>query len=643
MNRSPGTVQVERKLPVGAEIIHGKGVHFRLWAPKCSRVDVTGEERLGENRYNPISSFEMTSEDDGYFSALVPDFAEGSCYRFRLDGRKDLHPDPASRFQPDGPHGTSQVIDPSKYNWQDSGWKGVRPENAVIYEMHIGTYTQEGTYRSAAAKIAGLAELGITVFEIMPVSEFPGTFGWGYDGVDIYAPTRLYGHPDDLRYFVDTAHSHGIAVILDVVYNHLGPDGNYLREFSPWYFTQKYDNEWGDAINFDGKNSHGVRDYFASNASYWIDEFHMDGLRLDATQQIYDSSAEHILKVITHNAREAARERCVFIVAENEPQYTRLIRPPAEGGYGIDALWNDDFHHSLHVALTGHNEAYYTDYNGAPQEFISALKYGFLYQGQRYKWQKQRRGTPALDIQPVSFINYFENHDQVANSARGLRMHFLTSPGLYRAAAALLLLTPSIPMLFQGQEFASSRPFLYFADHSPELARLVKEGRCKFLAQFPSIATEETQRMLADPSGRATFMSCKLDHTEKEKNSAVYSLYRDLIALRRDDPVLRSARTRNSFDGAVLGGEAFLIRFFGGDCNDRLLIVNFGADLHLSPSPEPLLAPPGDRKWKLLWSSESVKYGGGGMPEPDDEKSGWFISAHSAMLLAGHSINSIKC
>lgn len=635
MNSGTANEQVERKLPAGAEVLPGQGVHFRLWAPKCLHVDVIGEERVSANRYNQISSFEMNTESDGYFSALVPGFSEGSCYRFRLDGRKDLHPDPASRFQPDGPHGTSQVIDPSKYKWQDSGWKGIRPENAVIYELHIGTFTQEGTYRSAAEKIADLAELGITVIEIMPVSEFPGSFGWGYDGVDLFAPTRLYGHPDDLRHFVDTAHSHGTAVILDVVYNHLGPDGNYLREFSPWYFTKKYDNEWGDAINYDGKNSHGVRDFFAANAHYWIDEFHMDGLRLDATQQIYDSSPEHILKVITRSAKEAARGRNIYIVAENEPQHSKLIRPPAEAGYGMDALWNDDFHHTLHVALTGHSEAYYTDYKGTPQEFISALKYGFLYQGQLYKWQKQRRGTPALDLQPVSFINYFENHDQVANSARGLHMHFLTSPGRYRAAAALLLLTPSTPMLFQGQEFASSRPFLYFADHNPELARLVKEGRCGFLSQFPSIATEETQRMLADPSDTATFTSCKLDHSEKEKNSDVYSLYRDLLMLRRNDPVLRSARIRHSFDGAVLGSEAFVIRFFGSDCSDRLLIINFGADLHLSPSPEPLLAPPEGAKWTILWSSENVKYGGSGMPEPDDDKSGWFVSGHSAILLTG--------
>ena len=321
----------------------------------------------------------------------------------------------------------------------------------------------------------------------MPVADFPGRFGWGYDGVNLFAPTRLYGRPDDFRQFVDQAHANGLAVILDVVYNHIGPDGNYLAAFSDAYFTDRYLNEWGEAINFDGPDAGPSREFFIANAGYWIDEYHLDGLRLDATQQMFDSSPTHILTEIGQRVREMARGRATIISSENEPQETKIVRPVEQGGYGLDALWNDDFHHSAMVALTGRNEAYYTDYHGTPQELISAVKYGYLYQGQHYSWQKQRRGTPALDLAPSVFVSFIQNHDQVANTARGERVHTQTSPGRYRAMTALMLLAPATPMLFQGQEIAASAPFLYFCDHDPELASMVKAGRTEFLRQFPSI------------------------------------------------------------------------------------------------------------------------------------------------------------
>jgi maltooligosyltrehalose trehalohydrolase len=619
-----------RRLPIGAEVQPDGGVHFRVWAPGCRHVEVV----LGRDHASHSDSLvaELTCEDHGYFSCQPAAARVGQRYRIRLDGARDGYPDPASRFQPDGPHGPSQIIDPSRFTWTDRSWKGVGLEGQVIYEMHIGTFSPEGTWDAATRQLPALAELGVTVLEVMPVADFPGRFGWGYDGVNLFAPYRHYGEPDAFRRFVDQAHAVGLGVILDVVYNHLGPDGNYLKHFSEDYFTDRYKNEWGAAINFDGQNAGPVREFFIANAGYWIDEFHLDGLRLDATQQIFDASREHILVSIRRKVQDAAGGRSTFLVAENEPQDVKLLRPPEEGGFGIDALWNDDFHHSAMVALTGHNEAYYTDYLGSPQEFISAVKWGFLYQGQRYKWQKNRRGTPSLDIAPARFVTFLQNHDQVANSGQGLRCHCLTSSGRYKTLTALQLLAPGTPMLLQGQEFAASTPFLYFADHKPELAELVRKGRSKFLSQFRSLALTEVQAGLSDPASPATFERCKLNFAERESHSDVYRLHRDLLRLRREDPAFRRQRLRG-VDGAVLGRNAFVLRFFAENTADRLLLVNLGRDLHLDPAPEPLLAPPATANWRVLWSSEDPRYGGAGTP-PLDTEDNWRIPGEAAVVLA---------
>jgi maltooligosyltrehalose trehalohydrolase len=498
--------------------------------------------------------------------------------------------------------------------------------------MHVGTFTRQGTWRAAIEQLPALAELGITIIEMMPVADFTGRFGWGYDGVDLFAPTRLYGGPDDLRAFIDAAHAAGLGVILDVVYNHLGPSGNFLRRFSKQYFSKRHTTEWGEAINFDDKGCEPVREFFIANAAYWIREFHFDGLRLDATQNIYDSdpSHEHILAAVTHAAREAAGKRSLFIVAENEPQHVRLIKSPREGGYGMDALWNDDLHHAAVVALTGRKEAYYTDYRGTAQEFVSAAKYGFLYQGQRYKWQKKPRGTPTFGIHPERFVTFIQNHDQIANSGLGQRVNELAGPPRCRAMTAYILLAPGTPMLFMGQEFAASSPFLYFADHETELADLVNDGRKEFLQQFPSLATPEMQDALPRPDDPGTFERCKLDFSERETHAAIYDLHRDLLRLRRDDPVLRLRRP-GGVDGAVLGPGAFVLRFFG-DCDDRLLLVNLDAELHLDPAPEPLLAPLQGCTWELLWSSEDPRYGGTGTPPVYGEEN-WRLPGRIAVLL----------
>jgi maltooligosyltrehalose trehalohydrolase len=592
-----------------------------VWAPERQSVEV---ETSGT--FSPLQR-----EDGGYFSGTVAEATAGTLYKYRLDGGESF-PDPASRFQPDGPHGFSEVIDPATCQWRDREWRGVSLKGQVIYEMHIGTFTQEGTWESAIRELRPLRDLGITVLEVLPVADFPGQFGWGYDGVNPFAPTRLYGRPDDFRHFVDEAHALGLGVILDVVYNHLGPDGNYFRLFSPHYFTSKHETDWGEAINFYAEHSGPVREFFTANARYWIEEFHLDGLRLDATQSIHDESEDHILAVIVREVRQAGANRSTILIGENEPQHEKLIRPQDQGGYGLDALWNDDLHHSAMVRLTGHNEAYYTDYLGKPQEFVSAAKYGYLYQGQWYKWQHQRRGTLAFGRPPEAFVNFMQNHDQLANSAHGERVHELIGPGLYKAMTALILLMPGTPMLFQGQEFAASSPFLYFADHKPEIAELVKAGRRKFLGQFRSLAMPEMWRCFADPSDPETFRRSKLDHSERGRHRDIWRLHLDLLKLRREEPAL-AAQKPGGVDGAVLSGDALLLRFFGEQrTEDRLLLVNFGVDLHLDPAPEPLLAPPENMEWDVLWSSEAPQYGGSGVP-PVDTVQNWMIPGHAAVLL----------
>jgi maltooligosyltrehalose trehalohydrolase len=607
---------------VGAEVC-GSTVSFRVWAPARRTVTLV----IGTDAMHEVA---LHREAEGYFCVSTAEARAGSQYRFRLDDDPYQYPDPASRFQPRGPHGPSQVVDPRDFRWSDASWPGLTLKGQVLYELHIGTFTNGGTWATAAEKLPELAELGVTAVEVMPVAEFSGEFGWGYDGVGLFAPTRLYGVPDDFRRFVDRAHSLGLGVVLDVVYNHLGPNGNYLPAFSPFVFSDQYQNEWGEALNYDGEHSGPVREFMQANAAYWISEFHIDGLRLDATHTIHDASQPHILAEITRVARTAAGGRTVLIFAENESQRIEHLESPESGGYGMDALWNDDLHHTAVVALTGRHEAYYSDYRGSPQEFISAAKWGYLYQGQWYDWQQQGRGTPALGIDPEHFVTFLENHDQVANTGLGVRLHQLTSPAAWRALTACLLLGPGTPLLFQGQEFASSRPFRYFADHEPDLARQVRDGRREFMKQFPSVASPAMQGLLPDPADRETYEDCKLDWSERVRHHEVLALHRDLLALRRNDPVL--SRQSGRLDGAVLAAEAFVLRFFADDGGDRLLLTNLGQDLELHPVPEPLVAAPRGYGWALAWSSEDPRYGGSGMPE-FNWTGRWRLPGRSALFL----------
>jgi maltooligosyltrehalose trehalohydrolase len=616
---------VSRRDPLLGAKADSEGIRFRLWAPKAKRVAVVVQ---GQD-----TSFPLDPEADGYFSAIVPEVRVGDRYKFRLD-EGDAFPDPASRYQPDGPHGASQIIDATTFQWNESEarWPGVAIDGQVLYEMHVGTFTPEGTFISAISQFPRLRDLGTTAIECMPLAEFAGKVGWGYDGVSLFAPFHHYGTPDDLRRMIDAAHQYGLGVVLDVVYNHLGPEGNYLTKYSDDYFSEAC-TEWGNAINFDGKNSLAVREFFVANAKMWIGEYHFDGLRLDATQAIHDNGAHgvHIVAEIGTAVRASAGIRKTIIVAENEPQNSSLVRPIEENGYGLDAVWNDDFHHSAVVALTGRREGYFSDHLGRPQEFISAAKYGYLFQGQYYQWQKRPRGTSSLNIGPKAFVTFLENHDQVANFGRSQHLRLMSGAGRYRAMTGLWLLGPGTPMFFQGQEYGAETPFYYFAGHTGDLAKAVTEGRAEFMLQFANQDTPEMKCSFKDPEDRKTFLQSCLDPAEYGIHPEIVQLHTDLLKLRRDDPVIRGSSPW-SIDGAVLGGSCFVLRYLTPTQDDRLIVVNLGTGLDVPHLPEPLVAPPKGHRWHMKWSSELPVYGGGGA-YPPDRFGAWHVPGESTQLL----------
>lgn len=621
------------RLNLGAEV-RADGVFFRIWAPKCHRVEVVLED-------DHLDGFPLIAEMEGYFSGFLPHCKAGALYWYRLNG-DGQYPDPCSRFQPHGPHGPSLIVNPAAFTWHDENWPSIQLHGQVIYELHIGTFTPEGTFDAAIHELAELRRIGITLIEVLPVAEFPGRWNWGYDGVDLYAPTHNYGDAHAFRRFVDVAHSLGLGVILDVVYNHLGPEGNYLTAFSDDYFSNRYTTDWGAAFNYDGPNSTAVREFCWRNACYWIAEFHLDGLRLDATQNIYDQGPLHILADLSQRVRETARPREIVLLAENEPQHLVCVTPVEDGGYGLDAMWNDDFHHSAHVALTGRREAYYTDYRGQAQELLSTIKRGFLYQGQRYHWQAQARGSVVTSQPASTFVIFTQNHDQVANTLHGERITHMTSPSRYRALTALMLLAPATPMLFMGQEFGASNPFLYFADFADTaLAASVHKGRKEFLAQFPSYASDEAQAVVPDPVDPSTFTRSKLSFSERQTHAPLYLFHQDLLRLRREDPLI-ARQDRTQLDGAILGPEALVLRFFGDkNTSDRLLVVNLGSDQEYVPAPEPLLAPPRDGWWRLEWSSDDPRYGGPGIIKPWGPN-GWYIPGASTTLFVEETRVSVS-
>lgn len=564
-------------MKIGANLINDENVEFRVYAPLHDKVYLTIEENIN-NTFIPKFSILLNKEDENYHSIITNKVKPNDLYRYKLTDN-NLYPDPASRFQPYGPHNPSQVIDPT-FNWTDQNFKTPIIQNQIIYELHIGTFTKRGTWKEALKYLPYLQDLGITIIEMMPVADFDGAYGWGYDLVNFFAPSHLYGSPSDLKEFINRAHDLNISVLLDAVYNHMGCSGNYLPMFAS-YSSKIYSTEWGE--HFDLNNPH-IRNFILDNAKYWLDEFHFDGFRLDATQNIRDDLSPHIIKEIT-NIKPA------IYIGENEPQDIALITTQ-----NLSALWNDDFHHSARVALTGNNEAYYQDYMGSPQEFISSIKHGFLFQGQNYSWQNQPRGTSSLNLPKHFHINFLENHDQIANSANGKRLHQLSSPSLFRALSALLFLAPQTPHIFQGQEYNEPSPFQYFADIK-NLNDNIYQGRKEFLSQFPSIN---------NPPPINRFHSSKLTHNH---HIPTLNLYKDLIKLRKS----LNFHLINHMDGAVLSDHSFVIRYFYHR-HHILILTNLHNQIRLQPAPEPLLAP--IDSWEPILSTEDPIYDGQGI-HPD--------------------------
>ncbi|NGP19010.1 DUF3459 domain-containing protein [Devosia chinhatensis] len=605
--------------PLGA-IPDANGTRFTVWAEGRKRVVVEVEGG---------GTFPLEAMEDGCFSAHAAGIGAGARYKVRVDAGEAI-PDLASRLQPDGNDGASVVVS-NDFDWTDAAWTGPTTRDQVVYELHIGTFTQQGTWTAAREKLEFLAGLGVTVIQIMPIGTFKGAFGWGYDTTLPYAPFAPYGTPEDIRAFVDAAHGLGVGVILDVVYNHVGL-GDHYRTYSEHFFTDRYENEWGASFNYDGEHAHAVRDFVVANAVYWITEFHMDGLRIDAAQAMFDSSDEHIIAELSRAVREAAAPRSAYIIVENQPQEHKMIDAPDQGGYGLDGMYNDDFQHAVRVAATGHNDFYYRDYLGTPQEIVSSLKYGFLYHGQRSDQRDAAYGTDNLDTPPEHFIHFLENHDQVANSPQGLRLTSLLSPARLRAVTALLLLGPQTPCLFQGQEFGSSNPFLYFFGIDGDAADLVSNGRKESLKNFPGVADPVMLERLADPTDRQTFEGSKLDWKEAERHSGLLKLHRDLLALRKSDPTF-SQNSERRIDGAVLGDGALLLRYLTPNSEGhRVLLLNLGRDLHMSVVAEPLIAPPRGHQWVPAWSSEHPDYDGAGRRPVEPEKF-WILPSDCAVLL----------
>jgi maltooligosyltrehalose trehalohydrolase len=571
----------------------------------------------------------MEPYGDGYFVAALSGVGHGQRYWFRLG--HELRPDPVSRFQPDGPFGPSMIVDPGSYTWRTLDWAGAQPRHRqIVYELHIGTFTVGGTWTSACERLPHLASLGVTTLEVMPIAEFDGRFGWGYDGVFLFAPYHHYGMPDDLRGFVDAAHAHGLAVILDVVYNHLGPSGNVTGEFSKSYFAE-HETEWGRGFNLDGPCSLHVRHFMRENVRHWLEEYRFDGLRFDATQSLSDRSPTHIVHELADHARASVAPRPIYLTAENEPQDTFLVRR-GDGDPGVDSLWNEDWHHSAVVALTGRREAYFTDYQGTAHELAAMARRNLLYQGQWYSWQKQPRGTDASRHPHAAFVCFLENHDQVANTGTGRRLHQFVDRGKWRARSTLLLLGPSVPHLFQGQEEAVEQPFTYFADHQSPLAELVKNGRLEFLSQFPSLSSPEIRERLPIPGDEASFKACRLDWRITPAGEEARRLYSELIALRRSDPLLSALGTSAvTVESSAPTSHLVLVRYRKGD-ESLLLVVNLGP-LTRFPMNDPLLAPLQGHRWALIFCSEQAGYGGQGAASAFDEGC-WSLQAHCAWLFA---------
>ena len=560
------------ELPFGAELSR-EGVRFRLWAPRAKAVALRLEH--GERP--------MARAGGGWFELTTAAARAGSRYRYVLDGQ--AVPDPASRYQPEDVHGPSEVIDPRSYDWRDTDWRGRRWEEIVLYELHTGTFSERGDFAGVERHLDHLVSLGVTAIELMPVADFPGKRNWGYDGVLIFAPDSRYGRPEDLKRLVDTCHARGLAVFLDVVYNHFGPEGNYLHVYGPQFFTERHHTPWGAAINFDGEQARPVRDFYVENALYWLEEFQLDGLRFDAVHAIRDDSERHILREIAETVRARfSGERPIHLVLENDRNEAHLLRP---GLY--TAQWNDDLHHALRVLTTGESAGYYADYADAPVGRLGrALAEGFAYQGESSAYREEKRGEPSAYLPPTCFVSFIQNHDQVGNNAFGTRLSRLATPATIRIAAAVYLLSPQIPMIFMGEEWGAEQPFTFFCDFGPDLADKVREGRRREFAKFPEFRDEAARARIPDPCAAATFASAVLDWKAPERppHSERRAWYRRLLALRAREIAPRLRGMRGSAGAwRPLGPRALRVDWRLGDGSRLTLLANFGDDAVALPEP----------------------------------------------------------
>jgi maltooligosyltrehalose trehalohydrolase len=577
---------------------------FRVWAPRAERLSV----KLG-GREVPLAP-----EPDGTFAELVDGAPAGTDYIYVLEagGVRKERPDPVSRHQPADVHGPSRVVDPDAFSWTDGAWRGIALEAYVTYEAHIGTFTPEGTFDAAIGRLPHLRALGATALELMPVAEFPGGRNWGYDGVDLYAPESSYGGPEGLKRLVDACHAAGLAVVLDVVYNHLGPEGNYLADFGP-YFTDRYRTPWGAAVNYDGPGSDGVRRTIVENALYWLVEYHVDALRLDAIHGIFDFSARHILAEIAAAFHDEARRlgRAAYVIAESDLNDVRVIRAPEQGGYGIDAQWTDDFHHALHAVLGPLRRGYFADF-GRVDDLAKALAEGFVYDGRYSAWRGRRHGSSSAAEPGRRHVVFIQNHDQVANAYGGERIASALPPEERRLAAALLVCAPYLPLIFMGEEYAETAPFLYFTSHGdPALAAAVREGRAKEHADFQGGGAP-----FVDPQSEEAFLRSKLrwDRLSQPGHAAALRLYQDLLALRRREPALSNCRKDLTRVQASDAGRWLVLDRRAPGAASALLVCNLGRAGRAIPVRSPGGATARDR-WRLaLWTGDP-RYGG----DPDHE------------------------
>ena len=516
-------------------LLHDDGTTFRVGAPFARRLLIHLE-----GAGLPIA---LEPAPHGLFEGFVPGLGAGARYQLQADDMVPM-PDPGSRFQPGGVHGPSEVIDP-RFEWTDAAWRGPDPRALRIYELHVGTFSRAGTYDEVASRLPYLADLGVNVIELMPIADFPGNRNWGYDPGALFAPARCYGRPERLRRLVNEAHALGIAVILDVVYNHLGPDGAYLAAFMPSFFSEEREGPWGRAVNLDGPGSELVRWFILENARYWIRDFHLDGLRLDATHTLEDRSPRHLLEELGAAVREEARAagRRAIVIAEDDRNLDRLVRGEAERGYGLDAVWADDFHHQVRSATAGDKDGYYADYTGTARDLAATARRGWFYTGQYSRHHKRARGTNPSGVPLERFVYCIQNHDQVGNRAVGGRLNHQVDLPVYLAASLLLLALPETPLLFMGQEWAAGTPFLYFTDHGPELGRLVTEGRRREFSGFAAFADPAARDAVPDPQDEATFEASRLrwEETQVEPHAGVLRFYRAMLGLRGHHPLLQAS------------------------------------------------------------------------------------------------------